>query len=156
MRRPMETAISDVKSSLQRIAVGSFIYQGRIAKDFDMHPRDLEAISLLSLHGTSSAGDLGQKLGLTSGATTALIDRLVAGGFARRRTDRADRRKALVELGGPQLSRLRSRYKIIEHRIDEALSGLSASEVAVIADFLARLSFANPPAGEARQVTRLC
>jgi DNA-binding MarR family transcriptional regulator len=44
-----------------------------------------------------SAGNLAQKSGLTSGAITAVIDRLERAGYARRVPDPSDRRRVLVE-----------------------------------------------------------
>src|SRR5262245_41616712 len=44
-----------------------------------------------------TAGELEQATGLTTGAVTAVIDRLEAGGWARRVRDETDRRRVLVE-----------------------------------------------------------
>ena len=67
--------------------------------------------------GPIAAGELARRLNLTTGAITALIDRLERAGFARRVPDPADRRRVLVEatertraltieLFGPMLERL--------------------------------------------------
>lgn len=58
---------------------------------------DLRALNLLE-HGPMAAGEMGARLGLTSGSMTALIDRLVKAGYVSRRPDDGDRRKVVVHL----------------------------------------------------------
>lgn len=59
---------------------------------------DARALDLLDEHGRMSAGELAAQSGLTSGAITAVIDRLERAGLAHRVSDPADRRRVLVEL----------------------------------------------------------
>jgi DNA-binding MarR family transcriptional regulator len=59
---------------------------------------DARCLDILDQHGSMSAGDLAQDSGLTTGAITAVIDRLERAGYARRVPDPADRRRVLVEL----------------------------------------------------------
>ncbi len=59
---------------------------------------DARCLDLLHEQGRMSAGALAQQSGLTSGAITAVIDRLERAGWARRVADPADRRRVLVEL----------------------------------------------------------
>jgi DNA-binding MarR family transcriptional regulator len=54
-------------------------------------------MDILDQHGSMSAGDLAQESRLTTGAITAVIDRLERAGLARRVPDPADRRRVLVE-----------------------------------------------------------
>ena len=58
---------------------------------------DGRCLDILDQHGSTSAGDLAEASGLTSGAITAVIDRLERAGLARRAPDPADRRRVLVE-----------------------------------------------------------
>ncbi|MEV4410876.1 MarR family transcriptional regulator [Catellatospora sp. NPDC049609] len=62
-----------------------------------MHPTDWAALSVLNLAGRLTSGELAARTGLTTGATTRLIDRLERAGHVRRTTDPADRRRVLVE-----------------------------------------------------------
>ena len=58
---------------------------------------DTLCLDLLEHRGQMSAGELAKASGLTTGAITAVIDRLERGGYARRVADPADRRRVLVE-----------------------------------------------------------
>lgn len=57
--------------------------------------RCLDAISRL---GSITAGQLASELGLTTGAVTAMVDRLEAAGLLVRRRDTGDRRKVLIDM----------------------------------------------------------
>lgn len=59
---------------------------------------DGKVIDILDQHGRMSAGELARHSGLTTGAVTAVIDRLERVGYVRRVADPADRRRVLVEI----------------------------------------------------------
>jgi DNA-binding MarR family transcriptional regulator len=59
---------------------------------------DARCLDILDQHGSMSAGDLAEASRLTTGAITAVIDRLERAGLARRVADQTDRRRVLVEL----------------------------------------------------------
>ena len=58
---------------------------------------DARCLDILDERGRMSAGDLAEASRLTSGAITAVIDRLERAGYARRVPDPSDRRRVLVE-----------------------------------------------------------
>ena len=58
---------------------------------------DARCLDILDERGRMSAGDLATASRLTTGAITAVIDRLEKAGYARRVPDPADRRRVLVE-----------------------------------------------------------
>jgi DNA-binding MarR family transcriptional regulator len=59
---------------------------------------DTRAIDILDRRGSMTAGELAAEARLTSGAVTALVDRLEAAGLVRRTRDTADRRRVMIEL----------------------------------------------------------
>ncbi len=59
---------------------------------------DSRCMDILDQHGSMSAGDLAAASRLTTGAITAVIDRLERAGYARRVPDPTDRRRVLVEM----------------------------------------------------------
>jgi len=59
---------------------------------------DLHCLNIVESRAGLSAGELAKESGLTTGAVTAVIDRLERAGFARRVRDERDRRKVLIEV----------------------------------------------------------
>jgi DNA-binding MarR family transcriptional regulator len=62
-----------------------------------LHSSEWYALSQITLAGALTSGELSTRAGLTTGATTRLIDRLERAGYVRRSADPSDRRKVLVE-----------------------------------------------------------
>jgi DNA-binding MarR family transcriptional regulator len=69
-----------------------------IAQLLRVNRTDARCLDILDERGSMSAGDLAEASRLTTGAITAVIDRLERAGLARRVRDSADRRRVLVEL----------------------------------------------------------
>jgi DNA-binding MarR family transcriptional regulator len=59
---------------------------------------DARCLDILEQHGRMSAGELATASGLSTGAVTAVVDRLERAGYAERVSDPGDRRRVLVEL----------------------------------------------------------
>ena len=68
-----------------------------LAEALGINRTDARCMDILDQHGRMSAGDLAEASRLTTGAITAVIDRLERAGIARRVPDPSDRRRVLVE-----------------------------------------------------------
>lgn len=65
---------------------------------FGVNRTDSRCMDILEQHGRMSAGQLAGLSGLSTGAVTAVVDRLERAGYAQRVADPGDRRRVLVEL----------------------------------------------------------
>ena len=68
-----------------------------ISEYLGIHRNDLRALNLLEA-GPLSPRSIGDRIGLTSGSVTALLDRLEKAGFVERRPSKTDRRSIEVEI----------------------------------------------------------
>ena len=68
-----------------------------VADHLGMNRTDARCVDLIDQAGGMTAGELARAAGLTTGAVTAVIDRLEAAGLARRVADPDDRRRVRVE-----------------------------------------------------------
>ena len=100
---------------------------------------DLDALEYVESLGPLTQRDLGDRLQLTSGAVTQLVDRLERRGLVRRVPHPTDRRATLVELLPhavlPELPELTEYHQEL-HR---AAGGLTIDEQSGVAAFLQRL-----------------
>jgi DNA-binding MarR family transcriptional regulator len=100
---------------------------------------DRKCLDLLS-RGPVTAGELARFTGLTTGAVTGIIDRLVNAGYAERVSDPEDLRRVLV--GRKSNSRLDKILPGIFGPLRDDMSTVTAvytkQQLAVIADFLSR------------------
>lgn len=99
---------------------------------------DLRAIEVVSRDGPRTAGDLASQLALTTGAVTALIDRMEKAGFLRRTRSTTDRRQVLVELTAQAKRREASIFGPLATESARSLARYSGSERTIIIDFLRR------------------
>ena len=84
-------------AAYRRYVSAEVLHGHATAEAAGLNATDFFCLNLLSLSGPLTAGQLAQQTGLTTGATTRMIDRLERGGFVRRSRDAADRRQVIVE-----------------------------------------------------------
>ena len=111
-----------------------------IAERLDVTSNELEVLGTLVARGPLSAGDLAKRTGLTSGAVTRLIDRLVERGSVRRLADPEDRRRVLVEITPAALRACDPFYGPIAKEGTALLEQRTEKELEVILEYL-RISY---------------
>lgn len=110
-----------------------------IAARLGVHRSDLRCLNLLE-HGPRTPSEIGAALGLTSGAVTALLDRLERTGYARRTRAAADRRSVMVELPPDAHARVGRLYGTVARAISAAFADLPDDDVAATTRGLARFA----------------
>jgi DNA-binding MarR family transcriptional regulator len=93
-RQALLSAVGTATQTYQRASDG---FDDVVGRTLGLNPTDLRCLDWLS-QGPLSAGALSEATGLSSAATTTLLDRLEAKGYLRRSRDVEDRRRVLVEL----------------------------------------------------------
>jgi DNA-binding MarR family transcriptional regulator len=97
---------------------------------------DLRCMDIVDQRGRVTAGELAREAGLTTGAVTAVVDRMEVAGLLRRASDPADRRKVWFELT-PDAQKLAGE---VHGPLDQAgemhLASLSDEQVLTIIGFL--------------------
>jgi DNA-binding MarR family transcriptional regulator len=68
-----------------------------VADHVGVNRTDARCLDLIDQAGGMTAGELARAAGLTTGAVTAVVDRLEAAGLARRVPDPGDRRRVRIE-----------------------------------------------------------
>ena len=97
---------------------------------------DARCWHLLQQHGAMTAGAIANALGLTSGAVTAMIDRLERGSHVQRVRDTVDRRRVIVDVTTESRRRSNDLYKPLAAGIRERLAGYSREERELLYEFL--------------------
>lgn len=131
-------SVGRIGNIVRRMGAQSVIVSQTVAARFGLNTTDLECLDLIQLEGKASAGQLAAATGLTSGATTALIDRLERAGYVERFDDPADRRRVLVRIRKGSIDEIAKAYGPMQKRMFALWSGYSEAELAVIEDFLSR------------------
>jgi len=85
-----------MEARLQQNAYDRF--EEAAAEYFGVNRTDMLCLDVLDRTGQMTAGGLARETGLTTGAVTAMLDRVEKAGYVRRLPDPSDRRRVLVEL----------------------------------------------------------
>jgi DNA-binding MarR family transcriptional regulator len=91
-----EALTQELITQFRYVSANSVMFSQVVADKVGLHSTDNECLDFLILNGASTAGQLAQYTGLTTGAVTAMVDRLIKAGFVRREHSEEDRRKVLV------------------------------------------------------------
>src|SRR5215211_5601905 len=92
-----QALIAEVGHATQAFQRSTDAFDDAVAEQLQLNRTDLRCLDWL-YDGPKSAGEVAAAIGLSSAATTTLIDRLERRGLVRRIRDTADRRKVLVEM----------------------------------------------------------
>ena len=105
-----------------------------------MHPTALQALLAVMEADAAGApltpGRLGEHLGLSSGATTAVVDRLERGDHVRRERDGRDRRRITLHYGTAAAAVGGAFFGPLGARIERVLAGFTPDELAAVRRFL--------------------
>jgi DNA-binding MarR family transcriptional regulator len=93
-RLALLTRIGDLSRSSQS---ATDLFDERVSEFLGINRTDGRCLDIIGRHGKVSAGQLSIEAGLTTGAVTAVIDRLESSGYVQRVRDPVDRRKIWVE-----------------------------------------------------------
>lgn len=106
-----------------------------VGRAMGLNPTDVRGLDWL-VDGPKSAGEISVGTGLSSAATTDLIDRLERKGFVRRVRDDADRRRVLVEMTAEGRDRVGRFYGPLVQEGVTLLADFSEEELARMRDWL--------------------
>ncbi len=110
-----------------------------VSRSMGLHHTQLRALEQLLRHEEVSPGDLSRTLGLSTGATTALIDNLEAMGHLRRVRPPGDRRRVALEITDSAKQESESAFRPLRARFREMTDGYSEEELRVLDRFLGDL-----------------
>lgn len=106
-----------------------------------LHPTDVQALAaILDAEEPMTPGRLRERLGLTSGAVTACVDRLERAGHIRRVRESADRRVVHLHYAADARATARSHFRPLAKAAQGAYARFSEDELAVVARFLDALN----------------
>ncbi len=105
-----------------------------------LNATDMECLRLLSQKGTATPTELARHTGLTSGATTAMLDRLEKPGLIERQPNPDDRRGTLITPTKSGAEKVSSWFESARKAQDELISSYSESELEIISDVFERFT----------------
>jgi DNA-binding MarR family transcriptional regulator len=136
--RPRDALLKTLDETLRNVSAQSVLMSDAVAKLVGLNSTDLECLDLLGLAGATTAGRLASHAGLTTGAMTAVIDRLERAGFARRMRHADDRRCVVVEARPERIRQIEQLYRPLIAAVARLNEDYGDRQLAVIVDYLSR------------------
>src|ERR1700752_3655415 len=106
-----------------------------VAARVGLNQSDLLALDLISRNGGVTAGQLAERLHLTTGAITGVIDRLGKAGFCRRADDPHDRRRVQV-MPTTAEARISQLYRSLSTGMRDLANRYSNEQLELLRDFV--------------------
>lgn len=120
--------------------IQAVLFRHLIGERLGLNVTDMECMALLFHKGLASPSELAAVTGLTSGATTAMLDRLEKSGMIERRPNLKDRRGTLIVLLKSGAKRVGPWFKSVRKAQDNLVSSYSEKELKLLAGFFEKSS----------------
>jgi DNA-binding MarR family transcriptional regulator len=121
--------------------ISSVLFRNATARRLGLNVTDSECLSFLTIKGgVSTPTAIARYTGLTTGSTTAMLDRLEKAGFITRKPNPNDRRGVLIEINELWMKTAGPLVAGIQKAHGELITSYSDKELEIIADFLTRFT----------------
>jgi len=135
--------VDDLVGALRRASVVLDEASHAAQEQLGVTRTDLGAMELLSL-GRLSAGEIAEQLAVSTGTTTAIIDRLVAAGYAERLADPRDGRRTVVSMTAKGRRRFREAFRRRWEWMQGMAAEMTPAQLSAVIGFLQRVPEIRP------------
>jgi len=129
-----------VVMATQEYGIASVLFRNAIGRKMGLNITDIGCINFLFIRRTSTPTELARYTGLTTGSTTAMLDRLEKGDLIRRRPNPNDRRGIVVEVNERSREAIGPMVAGAQKAQNKLLDSYSEEQLATVADFLRRFT----------------
>ncbi len=116
------------------------LLQNAMGDRLGLNVTDMQCLRLLFIKGVATPSELARHTGLTSGATTAMLDRLEKAGLIERHPNPDDRRGTLIAPGKSAAEEVASWFESARRAQEELVLSYSESELEIISDAFERFT----------------
>jgi DNA-binding MarR family transcriptional regulator len=114
------------------------LFRNAIGKKLGLNTTDFEGLDLIFFRGVTNPSELSQYTGLSSGSTTAMIDRLEKSGLVRRQANPKDRRGTLVSIDTDAALKFKPLFASARAAQNELMDSYSSKELEILSDYFKR------------------
>lgn len=119
----------------QMASTETALFHQKAAEHYGMGITEMKALSTLMQEGDMTAGQLADRLSLTTGAVTSLLDRLERRGAVKRKADPKDRRKVIASVNMKHLHKDGNVYSSVGESFDKLVRTYSTEELEFLVDY---------------------
>ena len=120
--------------------ISSVLFRNAMGRKLGVNVTDSECLGYLTVNGVATPTEIARYTGLTTGSTTAMLDRLEKAGFIKRIPNPNDRRGIIIEINKNWTEKVAPLVAGVQKAQQELLTSYSAEELETIADYLTRFT----------------
>jgi len=115
--------------------ISTLLFRHTVGEILGVNVTDMACLALILVKGLATPSELARYTGLTSGATTVVLDRLEKAHLIERRPNPQDRRGTLIVLTNERNDEIGAMYASGREAINKKISSYSESELELLADY---------------------
>ncbi len=128
-------SLANLSVLIRKESRAATLFVHTVSEIMNMQISDIRCLDFLIETRFATAGELSKVAGLTTGATTAMIDRLEKAKFVKREADSTDRRKIIVTFTGNKSHHFNITNNFFSKSVPKLLSTYTIEERKLIADW---------------------
>lgn len=137
--RTVELAAQIVGGLARRHGTATVLFHHAVAERLGLGPSDHKCLDLVRERGAMTASELASLTGLTTGAITGVVGRLLGAGFLAREADPHDGRKQILTVTDEAYRRIGEVFEgLAAETVGALVDGFDDEQLATIAEFLRR------------------
>ena len=132
--------IKQVVAGAREFTIGTVLFHHAVGEILGINVTDMECLALIIYRRLATPSELARYTGLSSGATTAMLDRLEGSRLIKRRSNPQDRRGTLIILTKGAEQRLTALFGSLRKAADRLTSRYSEKKLDLLSDFFQRIA----------------
>jgi DNA-binding MarR family transcriptional regulator len=124
----------------RQYGIGTVLFRNLVGERLGVNVTDMECLGLVFHQGLATPSELARHTGLSSGATTAMLDRLESSGLIERRPNPNDRRGTIITLAKTGAERVAPWFTSVRKAQNALVASYSEEELELLSDFFERAS----------------
>lgn len=120
--------------------ISTTLFRNAVGARLGINDTDMQCLGLLFFKGVATPTELSQYTGISSGATTAMLDRLERAKLIQRKPNPKDRRGVLIQVDKGSLKTVGPLFIDTRLAQDKLVASYTENELLIIADFFEKFT----------------
>ncbi|HEY9166658.1 MAG TPA: MarR family transcriptional regulator [Candidatus Kryptonia bacterium] len=121
-------------------SIGAVLFHQAAGQILGLNVSDMKCLDAIVIRGPSTPSRLASITGLTTGATTTMIDRLEKAGLVERQRNPDDRRGTVVVLSKQAAKKLPPLFDSMSRAMERLASGYTENELKLLSEYFRKLA----------------
>lgn len=135
-----EKLVNQVIAGARENSIGVVLFHQTVGRILGINVTDMKSLDIIAIRGFVNPSQLAEFTGLSTGSTTAMIDRLEKRGLIERRPNPGDRRGTIIVLTKAASKKLPLPFESMAKAMETLVSGYSEEELETLSEFFRKVT----------------